>query len=277
MKDIVIGACRHLLAPVVRLLIRNGINWRQFSEIGKEVYVDVARQDHGRHGRPTNISRVAMITGLSRREVTRIRDVLAGRAERHPAPASRLSHVLSGWHQDKEFLDADGNPALLPRDGKRGSMEALLRRYAGDFPHSAVVKELEQLGLIEKSGAAYRALARSVIRHADDPEILRQAGIALHDHAATLNHNVDTTRSTPPRFEGMATTYRLSPKHLDAFNEFLNFRGQAFLEEADAWLAYHEEPETTAPNRRDSIRAGVGVYSIIDETRSRDARKESGK
>ena len=42
----------------------------------QEVYVDVARADYGIDGRPTNNSRVAMLTGLSRREVARVRDML---------------------------------------------------------------------------------------------------------------------------------------------------------------------------------------------------------
>ncbi len=58
---------RPLMAPIVRVMLRSGVSWGEFAELLKEVFVDVARRDHGRQGRPTNTARVAMITGLSRR------------------------------------------------------------------------------------------------------------------------------------------------------------------------------------------------------------------
>ena len=54
------------------------------------VYVDVAGRDYGLQGRPTNASRVAMITGLSRREVSRVRKTLATRDEPSRSIVRRL-------------------------------------------------------------------------------------------------------------------------------------------------------------------------------------------
>jgi hypothetical protein len=58
--------------PVVRFLLKHGVIWDEFGEMPKAAYVTVARDDHGIQGRPTNNSRVAMLTGLSRREVAGI-------------------------------------------------------------------------------------------------------------------------------------------------------------------------------------------------------------
>ena len=75
-KEHVIRSCRYLLLPVVRFLLRNGVTWDEFGELSKGAFVKVARDDYGIEGRPTNNSRVAMLTGLSRREVARVRDQL---------------------------------------------------------------------------------------------------------------------------------------------------------------------------------------------------------
>ena len=75
-KDQILDACRHFMRPIIRFLLRNRISWRAFSELSKEVYVEVAREDFGIQGRPTNNARVAMMTGIGRREVARIRDLL---------------------------------------------------------------------------------------------------------------------------------------------------------------------------------------------------------
>ncbi len=160
-KQHVLAACRHLLAPIARLLLRSGVTWGEFAELSKEVFVDVARRDYGIQGRPTNNSRVAMITGLSRREVTRVRDILIGEAQASEPPSSRVAQVLSGWHVDPDFLDDEGQPMVLPVTGERRSLEALLKRYAGDLPHGAFLKELQQLGLVESNGTGSFRVTRA--------------------------------------------------------------------------------------------------------------------
>ena len=85
LKDPILNACRHALRPIVRVLLRNGVTWSEFADLGKELFVDVARSDYGIQGRPTNTARVALMTGLSRREVTRVKGALAGEQPRGEA------------------------------------------------------------------------------------------------------------------------------------------------------------------------------------------------
>jgi hypothetical protein len=82
-KEHVIRSSRYLLLPVIRFLLKHGITWSEFGEISKEAYVKAARDDYGIQGRPTNNSRVAMMTGLScSREMT---DPITCRATRFRA------------------------------------------------------------------------------------------------------------------------------------------------------------------------------------------------
>ena len=263
LKTQVIEACRAMLAPLVRILLRNGVSWREFAELGKEVYVEVARSDYGVQGRPTNLARVAMITGISRREVTRLRDVIEGTEEQADPAPSRISTVLSAWYLDPEFLN-DGHPAVLPEEGESASLQALLTRYAGDLPHGALRKELLQLGLIVREDKGYRVLQRDYVRRAADPDMLRQAAVALHDHGSTLAFNVDAERAAPPRFERMVTLSNLDRRHLEAFHAYVEEKGQAFLEELDGWLTAHAVED--ADDGKYEVRAGLGMYLIQDDT-----------
>ena len=111
-------ALRLLFRPIARIMLRAGVNWRQLADVCKATYVEVATEDFGIRGRPTNISRVAILTGLTRKEVRRLRDLLE---EETPAVFRRMNYatrVLSGWHQDEDFLDAEGAPALLNATGQ---------------------------------------------------------------------------------------------------------------------------------------------------------------
>jgi hypothetical protein len=270
-KPIVLRALRHLLGPIVRVLLQNGVTWNEFAEIGKEVFVDVARAGYGIQGRPTNNARVALITGLNRREVTRVRSVIAGATDGNETQPNRISQILTAWHTDPDFLDADGKPVMLAADGSRASLAELLKRYAGDVPHGALLKELTLLGLVKQQGKAFKVVSRHYVRSASDPDLLHQAGQALHDHATTLAHNVDASRTEPARFERMATTRTLPRRHLRAFGKFLESEGEAFLERADAWLATHsrvaESKDRSRKRNEPVVRAGVGVYSIQDHLR----------
>ena len=272
-KGHVLNSCRHLLRPVVRFLLRRGVVWSELSDLSKEVYVDVARQEYGIDGRPTNISRVAMLTGLSRREVARVRDFLDADASQgnregdreSDREGNRIARILTGWHVDPEFTDAAGRPKDLLATGPLESLPSLLKRYAGDLPHGAIRKEMSHRGLIQELEGGYvRVLKRDVVYTSLDPEMVRQLGVALHDHAATLDHNLNDERELPPRFEGIADNAVVSASAVKDFEKFVEGRGLDFLQEIDAWLANHEvdDPADTATRK---IRLGVGVYLIHNE------------
>src|ERR1700732_1091777 len=72
----VLAATRQWLKPLVHVLIRCGVTWREFAEAAKTAYVEVSTREFGKRGRPTNVSRTAVLTGLSRREVRKQRERL---------------------------------------------------------------------------------------------------------------------------------------------------------------------------------------------------------
>jgi hypothetical protein len=264
-----LNACRFLLEPIARLMIRNGIHWAEFAEIAKQAFVKVARNDYGLQGRPTNTARVAMMIGLSRREVARVKGLLTGAAGGDPPPASRISQILTGWHVDPVFTDTAGAPAVLPANGEERSFASLLKRYAGDMPHGAITKEMEQLGLVVKEGGGYRVTARDYVRGAADPDLLRQASVALHDHAQTVIHNVDTERKGPAYFERMATRAGVPLNVAAEFRELIAEKAQKLLEEADAWLEQHASGAEAGGARAARARTGLGIYLIHDTSRGR--------
>ena len=256
------------MRPIVRFLLRNGVTWDEFSELSKDMYVDVARENYGIQGRPTNNSRVAMMTGLSRREVARIRDrLLADGESQIGRQGNRISEILTAWHMDSEFTDETGQPKDLPSTGLTGSLSALLKRYAGDLPHSALSKEMLQHGLVEETESGqFSVLKRDYVYTTLDPEIINQMSVSLHDHAATLEHNLNSERMTSPRFEGIADNARLSARSAKAFMTLVDQRGLDFLKEMDGWLSAHEIDEAQSTDARD-VRMGVGVYLIHDDSK----------
>jgi hypothetical protein len=255
----VLTAARRWLRPIARWLLRSGITWKEFAELSRSVFVMTAHEEFGIRGRPTNVSRVALLTGLARRDVRRALD--EARAPPPLAAEEALNHasrVLTGWHLDAEFLTPEGRPRVLDPEGEQGSFEQLLRRYAGDIPTTALVKELVKSGSIERlDDGCYRALRRYYMPRAMDGRAVERSGSVLADLATTIEHNLSRAADEPSRFEGRAQNRHIDPRHLPAFRAFVEREAQAMLERVDDWLSTHEAPTGDA-----GLRLGLGVYAI---------------
>ena len=66
------GALEQLLRPLCRLLLRHSVSFNAFADMAKRVYVDVALKDFSLPGKKPTESRVAVLSGLTRKEVHRI-------------------------------------------------------------------------------------------------------------------------------------------------------------------------------------------------------------
>lgn len=253
-------ALRLLFRPVARIMLRAGVNWRELADVCKATYVEVATEDFGIRGRPTNISRVAILTGLTRREVRRLRTLLQ---EEEPEVFSRMNYatrVLAGWHQDKDFLDADGNPVPLSPTGEGHSFAALCGKYSGDVAATTMLKELKHVGAVEE-GTDGRLIVkmRYYMPTMMDPERMLSSGSVLEDMGYTVAYNLHRSDTDPPRFERRATNTQVPASAVPAFREFIAQEGQAFLEHVDAWLTEHEIKDG---DDEDGIRLGLGAYWI---------------
>ena len=76
-----LAAYRVLMQPLVRILVRHGVSYNEFNEVLKSVFVEVAERDFGIPGRKPSQSRVAILTGLTRKEVAKQKAILDGDAE----------------------------------------------------------------------------------------------------------------------------------------------------------------------------------------------------
>jgi len=268
-KTNAIRTFRLLFRPIVRILLRAGVNWKNLLEVGKATYVEVATSDFGIKGRPTNISRVAILTGFTRREVRRLRDVLEQDTLEAFGRMNYATRVLSGWYQDADFTDGSGNPRPLSASGPIPSFETLCSRYCSDVPATTMLKELRHVGAVgEGSDGTYVAKSRFYMPAPTDPEQMLRSGSVVEDIGDTIAHNLHRSETDPSRFERRATNTQMPADAVPAFREFIEQEGQAFLERVDAWLTEHEQIETVDTK---SVRLGIGTYWIEQSMKNRSS------
>jgi hypothetical protein len=259
-RQALVQGSRQLLRPLASLLLKCGLTWREFAEIGKSVFVEVASREYGLRGRATNVSRVAILTGIGRREVSKLRAQALAEAPPLPNRTTDATRLLSGWHQDPDFRGPDGQPRELAASGPGASFEQLARRYAPDVPPSTMLKELKRVAAVAEGEAGrLRVLRRFYQPIPLDPQWILNAGSVMADLGVNINHNLGAGPGQPSWFLGRAADDAVDARAVPEFRAFLEEEGQRFLERVDAWLASHRVGESDRPQ---ATRLGVGLFMI---------------
>ncbi|MDP6673665.1 MAG: DUF6502 family protein [Gammaproteobacteria bacterium] len=266
-KSAALLALRLLMRPIIRIVLRSGITYLEAIEVCKMTFVEVARQDYGIAGRPTNASRVAIMTGLSRREVSRITQLLQHEnTDTDLGKMNDATRVLTGWHVDPGFLSKTGRPRLLEFDEDTSSFSALSKKYASDIPPSAMLKELTRVGAVkETKNGKLQVLMRQYMLSDMNPDAILRSGSVLADLGETVNFNLSRVDKDVAQFEGRATNIYIGLRAAKTFRSFLEKEGQAFLERVDNWLSNHELTDEKRKKEK-TIRMGVGLYQVRDHS-----------
>lgn len=263
MQNAIFDACREFMKPIVRLLLKNGVGYREFSEICKELFVEVASDDHGLRGRKTNMSRVAVMTGLSRKEVRKIRDKIGTGGSEAVLRPSRPESVLSIWHTHPDFVDHRHKPRRIRFDGVGATFCELVSRAGGDIPPRAMLVELLRSGAVIEEGEKLRVVSRSYVPEPDDPQAIFLAGGAIRDLSSTIYHNLSCENLEGRFFERHVFSDRLTSEQRSRFRKLAHDRGQLLLEDLNAWLSDRELSQAVNQDNHAlecSPRIGVGVY-----------------
>jgi hypothetical protein len=254
-----------LLRPLVRILLRNGIPYDAFADLAKRMYIDVASKEFRIPGRKQSDSRVAIITGLNRKEIRRVRSLPllddAGAAERY----NRAARVISGWIRDPRYAGTKREPALLPIEGEDATFGELVKRYSGDVPARAILDELTRVGAVELTeDGRVRLLERSYIPRTGELDKIGILGTDVSELIATIDHNLRFGASDP-FFQRKVSYDNLPAEAIPEVRKLTRARGQELLEFLDGEISRHDRdinPDVGGTGRR---YAGVGIFYFEDE------------
>ena len=250
------------LRPLARVLLRAGIGHREFNEVSKAAFVDVATKDYGLRGRPTNISRVAVMTGLTRKEVRRIRDKNESGENIGGTRGTPMGVLLHQWYTEPDFLNPDGTPLDLPFDGSSNSFSELVRRFGGDIPPGAMRTELVRIGVVEELiNGRLRPLKRNVSKNEMHDRLIDGLTVVIYPALVALANNTDNESSSPTWVMRTASTSRVRENDVPRVRRIGSDRLTDFVESIidDLFVAYetlHDDDLTESSDKS----VGVGVF-----------------
>ncbi len=238
----VFSAVRRLLRPLVRILIRNGIAYGALSELVRKVYVDVAYEDFPPEGKKQTVSRVSALTGLTRKEVKRLVETEQTDSIASQGRYNRAIRVISGWMNDRRFLDGNGKPADLLVEGKRKSFTLLVKDYSGDIPTRAMLNMLEEAGSVKMVKGKARLVRHAYVAAGDAIDKIRILGIDTAELISTIDHNL-TAEPAKLLFQRKVSYDNINPDSLMKLKKLSSKKAQALLEQLDRQYASNELDE----------------------------------
>lgn len=271
LKQQVLDAFLIVLRPIVRILLRYGIGYREFVEVAKTAYVGVASSDFGLRGRPTNISRVAVMTGLTRKEVKRVRDKLQSGDNSISVKTTPLADVLHHWHAQPEFTDSSGQPKSLPFAGETGSFSSLVRAFGGDVPPGAMRTEMKRVGVIkEDDSGALCAVARAVRPDSDHERLITILVHGAYAFLSNIAHNTESRSSDSRWASRVAYTTALQSNDTGQLRRITKDRITDFAESIDDIFIAYEALHDGSDKSSDSDAVAVGVFYFEEHDKDAD-------
>jgi len=254
-----------MLRPLIRLLIRHEVTHTDLNELIRQTYVEVAFNHFSIPNQEMTNSRVAVLTGLSRKEVVRMHDALKNNEELQRQKPNRAQRVVNGWLSDKEFLDKESNPSVLPirklKAGKQhGSFMALVKRYSGDITYGAVLEELNHIGVTQQPDEKTVKLVNSAyVPRKDELEQVRVIATSVADLFNTTIHNIDA-KDINKRFQRQVVYNDIDEKDVEEFKQLTAETAAPVLQELNAFLSSKRQNKSEETGTKKRI--GFGFYYI---------------
>jgi Family of unknown function (DUF6502) len=248
------------LRPFARVMLRSGVTYKSFAEIAKTAFIHEALLERDAKGRVTNASRVAVRTGLSRKEVRRVselalvKDGSKSGAVDHAGPPARVLHA---WHFDRRFVGPDGSPLDLCFEGASPSFTELVKAVGGDVPPGAVRAELFRATAVQElENGLLRPTKRYFVPGDFDEKAITVMSSMLFPLISGVDHNSNPTRKSAGFIQRIAYA-RLSPVDREAFRVWSRAEATRFIESIDDWLVAREVKVSESV---DGSISGVGVF-----------------
>jgi hypothetical protein len=267
--DLTLAAAVRLLAPLVPLLLRDGVSYPRFTNALKKAFLEEAPAVLLDSSIRVNDSSVSTLTGIHRKDVREWRS--AGR----PRPPAKTFGAAMGaftrWSTDPDYCDARGRPRVLERKGGAGTFEALAASVSNDVHPRTVLQELVRLGVAELVAGAsadaddrVRLCADAFVPRDGMPEMLQLLSDNVGDHLAAAVQNV--LGSEPAMLEQSIFADSLRPQSVEQMSTLARKIWQGAFHEIVRQATALSDKDAGQDGAEHRIRIGMYFYHAPDST-----------
>lgn len=244
----------YVLRALARLMIANGLAFREFSELAKQAFYQAGCDIISEEGGKNSHSHLSVLTGLHRKDIALLSDQQTKTEMSDEKPRSIGAGIVAEWLTNPKYLEKDGTPKKLQyASGSVESFSDLAMSISTDVRPRALLDELSRIGVVEIDENNMVSLSTSSFIPAHDTEekyAFFARNIGDHIHAATEN----MLKNPSPYFDRCA--YHDSVQNLDIniLKNLLETEGMALLKKA------YKISEGSVGKNENSQRVTVGLY-----------------
>ncbi|MFM1849015.1 MAG: hypothetical protein RL417_2489, partial [Pseudomonadota bacterium] len=231
---------RHYLKPIIRAFLRHGYSIHDLIVIGKELFIEAAQEELVNSGRKVNISRISVMTGLYRREIS---EYLKGKHQPSEYSASLVARVLTKWETSPKFLDTSKCPRPLSWKVRGNEFSKLVYSVSKDTHDGTILAELKRAGLVTVENDIVTLIKREALIVGD---IDRAAKIVETNLEGCLRSAEENFLHNPaPRNLHLKTAYdNLPVGKLPELKRWILEAGRDFHQRVRAYLSSFDQDTT---------------------------------
>lgn len=245
-----------VLQPLAQLCVAKGVPVPAVEERVRQAFVDAARAScTGANPQRLN-SRISALTGLTRREVTRIQ---SNTDPARPANRSAVSELFTHWVSLPAYQDEQG-PKPLARVGPAPSFDTLAQSITRDVHPRSLLEALCRLGLAEHDSDTdqVRLLMDAFVPRDQWAQMLAYLGDNVGDHLRAAVANV--LGQGHEHFEQALFADELSAQSLQQARQLITKQWRRLMTDMAPQLESLMKADALAGRPKDqSLR--VGLYS----------------
>ncbi len=244
------------------MLLRFGVSYQDFDRVCRAAFIEVATDEYGVGGKPASISRVSLMTGLSRKVVRSIQEGRLSASLPELDIRSLPAEVLNLWHTDPRFFENYGVARPLSWDSGRDSFSDLVRCCSASVSAATMRAEFLRVGAIEeREGGQLVAMRRSFVPATTEERLIQGLQYGIRPLALTVAHNVANVEQKDLRFQRIVWNYCLPKPQRRAIDALVTRRLEEFSQEIDDLLS---EADRSGSAEEHSV-FGVGLYHFEDD------------
>lgn len=261
-------AVARVLQPLARLMIDHGLQLPSMVELLKQELVREASATFGLADKGSSDSRIALLTGVHRKDVKRLREAPVSASTAVPLVPVAAS-VVARWISEPRFLNADQSARALARTpGRSGVGEpdftTLVAEISRDVGARAVLDELVRLGVVELQGDGYVALKTSAfVPHEGLDESFHFFATNVSEHLATAVHNLAPDRHGPLMLEQSAFSQDLSAEQAGQLQQQARRLWASSLRQFLQTATVAEQRSQGDPGPKHRVRFGVYFHDAL--------------
>lgn len=284
MRSQLLGCVVILLRPVARFCIRHGFKLHDLLAAAKVSFLQEGILELERSGSKITVSRLSMITGVHRQDVTKGLDSANSEIGAHSRIGGDqllnqysldvVTRVLNLWGSDKRFVTSAGAPRVLSCDDHNSDFYSLVRAVSKDVNPASVLFELERNGHVARSKRGL-SLERASFTPSKDPrEGYLFVERDMHDVIASASENLLTPGETlnlhaRTDFDGIRSDA------LPKIRAWFLTEGHRLHRAAREFLSQFDQDVTPDPDY-DGPRAkvSIGTFSLTDRPTKAEKEKD---